>query len=254
MSIDARSKLKAKIRALLTMASGHGTTEAEAANAAEKAAALMREHDLAYDDIEEVRSERYGARKRDVNCNVKRRSLHEVAGCAKTVAKLFHCKVWRSRDDRVRIFFGTEHDTEAAHNLLDMLAAAMEFEFASYLRNPDRDNWQMHGRMIRPNFMAGMIERLNERITTIVAAREAADEAQNRNAAGMSTALVTITKRQIVNERYVDYAKAQGLNLQPTTRRGPRYSSSHAISAGREAADRTDLGGGKLSGNRKLLS
>lgn len=60
----SRAKILIKLRALLAKTVSNGCTEAEALAAAEKASAIMEEYDLSYTDVEQVRDERYGARRR----------------------------------------------------------------------------------------------------------------------------------------------------------------------------------------------
>ena len=167
---EARAKIRVKVRALLAMTTDNGCTEAEAMAAAQKAADLMAEYNLSFATVDEVKAERYGARKRDINCGLGRRSPHEARLLAKTIAQLFGCRAWQTDDSRM-VFFGTEADTEAAHQQYVIVVMAMEVEFAAYMRTPGRRDRRRNSRGSRTDFMDAMTSRLNRRLLDICAAR-----------------------------------------------------------------------------------
>ena len=184
-----RTIIKAKLRALFAKTTENGCTEAEALAAAQKASELMSIYNLSYSSEDEVKSERYGARHRPMNGNLQRRNPHEVRYITNSIGQLFGCKTWRV-EKNIRVFFGTELDTESAHNMCDMLCMTMELEFnkftASHPTSLDR-------RIIRKDFMFGMASRINSRIHQIITAQDI----QTTNVAiKTGKSLIVITKKQ----------------------------------------------------------
>ena len=235
---DSKDKITAKIRALLAKTVENGATEAEAIAASDMAARLMQQYDLAHVDVEaEVQAERYGARHRTPGGNHRKRP-HEAILCAKAIGDFWDCKVW-SRNKSSVVFFGSVTDTEFAHDMLDMIVAAMEAEWAGYYRNYAGAG---NGRSMRASFMAGMGTRIAERLREMKAARSAADKAHRG-----STALVVV-KGAVVTDKFAAYCRQNNMNL------SRRYSNrtvrdTHAFGAGKAAGGRVDLGGAKVAGS-----
>lgn len=236
---DRRTAIIAKVQALFAKTVENGCTEAEAMAAASAASRLMKEHDLTYKDIEaELRDERYGARVRPMDSsNERRRTRHEVSLVCSNIAAYFNCRVWTSGNSLL-VYFGSADDTELAHRLTDLIRVTMDTEWAAYLKSPHRDRFE-HGRTLRTSFMVGMAGRLRERLDAMKAERDQA------NAPSTGRALVVV-KNAIVAEKFAAYAKEHDLKLGGGRYRRYRENGAHA--AGRKAADRVDLGGGKIDG------
>jgi hypothetical protein len=234
---EQREKILKRLRAMLAMTAANGASEAEAMMAAEKASELMTEYDLSFEDVEQVRAERYGARKREFRSgSARRRTSHESSLCVGRIARLFDCRTWMSGQDLV--FFGAEHDTESAHYLTDVVRVAMDCEVARYLRSADRPD-HIHGKTLRTSFLLGMAIRINQRIDDMIAVKH--DKSQN--SAGTGTALVVLEKSKIVTERFASYSRDNGLKLQSTTQRRSVRSGA-AMAAGQSAGSRVALGTG----------
>lgn len=247
---DVRAKIIVKLRALLAKTTDKGCTEAEATAAAEKASELMEEYDLSYTDVEQVRDERYGKRARPfAGGSGRRRTHHEVSMVHRAIQEYCDCKAWYSGSELV--FFGSEADTETAHNLSDLIRGAMDREWASYLNSPQREKG-VHGRSLRSSFLLGMALRLSQRLREIKALREAnvnkvAATTGQTNTGGR--ALILVAKKQIVEERFA----ALGMKL-GSARGGRRANgSSSAYRAGEAAGNRVGLNPG-VGGNRKAIA
>ena len=187
-------------------------------------------------DTEEVKAERYGARKRPFNGTLRRRTPHESKWTFNALARFCDCKCWHSGSELV--FFGSAPDTENAHNLADIIRMTMESEFQRYLGSYERDpSPSMHGRALRTSFMLGMARRVSERLDAMRAAR-----GQRTQAAPASRALVVIAMQQVVTEKYAEYLRARGMRVGKA--RGGHVSnrSQDAYDAGAAAGGRVGLG------------
>jgi hypothetical protein len=242
-----RARILIKLRALLAKTVDNGCTEAEALSAAEKASAIMEEYDLSYTDVEQVRTERFGARRRPFGKGTsRRRSYHEATMCHHSISKLFDCRAWYSSGDLV--FFGSEHDSEAAHYMADVCRVAMDSEFARYLASPARDR-SYHGRTLRTAFMTGMARRISARLDEMKAQRE------NRakiHAQATGNALVVVAKREIVTEKYEIFARETNHKLRGRVGSGRSIRSHGAYEAGKSAGDRVALNPA-IGGTRKQI-
>ena len=234
-----RAKLLARLRALRAMTVENGCSEEEAMVAAQRADELMQK--LGVDATEEdVKGDRYGARKRPLNGNIQRKSEHEVRWVCESIARFCDCRVWRGTGGAIveLIYFGTAEDTDTAHWLSDVIRAAMEQEFQGYLGSSMR-NPHINGRSLRWDFMLGMAKRLCERLDAMTAARKAEIE---RSTQGTSRALVPVTKVRTVLEKYGEYCRKNNIQIGRgrASRGGGR--SQGAYEAGRAAGDRVGFG------------
>jgi hypothetical protein len=155
------------------------------------------------------------------------------------VAAFFDCKCWISGADLV--FFGSEHDTELAHGMVDLLRVAMDLAWSRYLKSDARDPYE-HGRTLRASFMLGMARRINERLRAIKQERSQAAQTLSTG-----TSLVVV-KERVIQEKFATYSAQAGLNLRAQTRR-PSVGSDGAYQAGQAAGSRVDLGGAKITGD-----
>ena len=251
---DARARIMERLRKLHAMTTENGATEEEALTAAQKAADLMAEHDLAYASIGEVAADSYGARTRDANGGLGRKARHEIWMATRAIASLFGCETWsQTRPDGGAdvVYFGTAADTEAAHILRTMLCLAMERAFAAYMRSPER-NRRRHATKERTDFMLGMAERITARLNEIVRERERSLRAERWGGSEAATtqSLVVATKAQVLAEKMA--AHLGGRTLVSRSVR-TRVRSTKASAAGCAAGARANLGVAALSGGVKMI-
>lgn len=170
--------LKARIVALLKMTTAAGCTEAEAMAAAEKAAALMREHGLSEADITigqaEVRNRTKGKGARDALWWV-------LAGCTNTAATM---RLRTGAAGAGIIFIGAAPGPEIAAYLYKVLDRALdhavaEFRSGRFYRQRRSD---ANRRQAVRDFTAGMVARLGRRLIELFA------ETRNAEAHAMAVA------------------------------------------------------------------
>ena len=252
MTDTKRAAIIKKIRALLNMSLENGCTENEAIIAAEKADELMLEYNLETKDIEEIESERWGKRgKSFVGGSYKRRSYHPVSNCHGSIAKFTDCRVFYSGPDLV--FFGTDHGTEFAHYLNEMIRASMDIEYKKaepvLKAQAKRDGYRVHGKTLRTSFLIGMAQRINERLTQLKYERD--QKVHNHSTESTGTSLVVVTN-QVLERKF----QQLGLNLvSKASQRGKNIHGS-SFKQGRDAGDRINLGrpvGGR-GGDRARLN
>jgi hypothetical protein len=251
-SAEARAKIRERVRKLLAMTVENGATEAEALAAAKMVADLMAEHDLTYETVDDVMAERYGARRQDANCGLGRKTQHEVWIVAEEIGRLFHCKCWtRKRPDEgtTCAYFGTEADTEAAHNMRRSFALTMESEFAVYLRSPECRRSREKPQSRRPRFMSAMAARVNSRLESMRFIRE---QATHRAAMNTGRGLVLGSKKSQLSIHWDRYCAQTGLRLRTSSHKASRRSGS-AYAAGLAAGSRVNLGGAAISGGVRMI-
>lgn len=238
-----REAIIRKVQALLSKTTENGATEHEALAAADIANKLMEEHDLTYTDIEgELREDRYGARRRPfAGGNGRRRTWHEVRGCLHAIGNYWDCKSWYSGQDLV--FFGSEHDSDAAHAMVDLLRVAIDGEFARYLKSDDRPQ-DVHGKTLRASFGIGIASRIAQRLYEIKRSRT--------QAGGTGSTALIVVKGQIVTEKYAAYCRDTNLKIRSAGRRVARPHQG-AYVAGIAAGNRVDLGGSKVGASVKTI-
>lgn len=178
--------IKQKIATLLKLTTAAGCTEAEAMAAAEKAAALMREHGLSEADITIGQA--------SVTTATKGRGVRDplwriVAYCTNTAATYSHAVGARGAE---LVFVGREPGPEIATYLVAVLtrsldSALAEFKAGSFYR---RRKTTVTRKAAVHDFSAGMVARLSRRLIEIfgpsidktanAVARAARDERFNR--------------------------------------------------------------------------
>lgn len=229
-----RADLISKLQKLSRLTIAAGATEAEAAAAAAKIEALMREYNISQDELSIKREaqscgfdeyKEFGFGHRD------------WMYCARTIAAIFDCKTYCKSDasdifetTAVR-FFGFPADAAAAVALLGICANAITNECDRYMDCAGRGT----GRHGAYSFRLGMVNRLNERIRAL-------------RVMPTGSGLIAL-KRQLVTE---EWAK-QNLNLRSRGSIRSRGVNSDAFSAGKRAAEGVDIGGGKLSGASRMI-
>lgn len=158
-----QNSIKQKIGALLKMTTASGCTEAEALAAAEKAAALMREHGLSEGDITigqaSARSASKGQSARDDLWKI-------VAYCTNTAPTVVHEHGKRGAE---LVFVGRDPGPEIAAYLVAVLNRAMdtaiaEFKAGTFYRRRRSDATR---RAAVRDFTVGMVGRLSRRLIEI---------------------------------------------------------------------------------------
>ena len=162
---DARAKVAARIRALLSKTVENGCTEAEALSAAALAADMLARHEMDLDEAE-LRATPFD----EATCAEPDAVGERLWRPAGSIARLTRCEWWRSGPgiNPVRItFLGLAHEVEVAGYLCAICARAMNDEVAKFDRHvallkPD------FRRRRRNAFLDGMSETLGERIAAMV--------------------------------------------------------------------------------------
>lgn len=241
--MDDKAKLLEKLKRLLSMTTQAGASEQEALIAAEKAAALMAEHNLSYRTVADIEAESFGDDKRNW-CRARSRStgnsrrmptLPPVNLLLPSISELCGVEHWFSRWYGDLCYFGASHDTAIAHYLTEIINRAMLREWKAYR--------EKRAGASRASFMQGMALRLARRLFEM-AERTKADEVAT------GTGLVVV-KNALVKERFL---KANP-NLKESAKRRPA-GDILAVRCGYEAGGRIELHKGlnEASGTRLLSS
>lgn len=244
---DKREEVKAKIKKLLAMTVENGASEQEAMNAARVAGKLMDEYNLTHADIESLRADRYGARRRPFGSGKFRVHFHESVLTHGAIATYCNCKAWYQGVDL--IFFGSEGDTDLAHYLAGVIRAAMDSEWLRYHKTNKATHANLHAKSVRTAFMSGMSARISDRLKAMAAGRLAEEQAAKPTTA--STALILPQKERVVAEKFRAYAAQNGLNIRSSSRTQTLHSRE-AYDNGVAAGNRVAIGaaiGGKSAGN-----
>lgn len=239
MNID-RKKIRDRLRQLLSMTIENGASEAEALVAAEKAAALMSEHNMSFRSVEDIDAESFGPDRRDWYSGAKGRSRSApvpfTRWCLEPLAEL--CGVEHSYNGWTGQleFFGAPHDTEAAHYLEQIIRGAINREWNAFKRRRGNGSG-------RSSFMHAMAMRIGSRLDRMVAERAAARQESTGNA------LVAV-KGALLKERFAK-AHPRIKNTCPN----PSFRDGIAANAGLSAGAKVHLGKGlNEASDAKLLS
>jgi hypothetical protein len=232
----------AKIKALAARTVENGCTEAEAFAAAAKLAELMDAHGFAEADLEEkeaITQDTYFAKGKQIGA---------VAYSAMTIAAFCDVKCWGTRSgvqSGIK-FLGRESDVAVATYLIHLFHGAMNSAWKGYYDSevaPLPPSIRPHGRTLRKAFEIGMINRLNERLRAMKAARNATVDAGS----GRTGRDIVLVKNAEVEEAF----KALSLSLRSHS---GRKTTKHlgVVAAGAAAADRvsitTGVGSGPVAG------
>lgn len=233
MTDSEKSRIIAKVKALMAKTIDAGCTESEAMTAANLAAELMQKYDLEVKDIEEIKDDSYGARKREfATGSGRRRAYHEVNNILMAIANYFDCKVWLTGMDL--IFFGSKDDTDLAHEMVVMMRHAMDNEWNKNKIVLTVMNPKVHGRVLRTSFLAGMARRLNERFRELKIERSAIADKR-----GTGTSLVVV-KNQVVVQKFQQYTIEKNLKLKTTVATRSNNNNS-AFERGKAAANNVTI-------------
>jgi len=164
-----RKSILDKIRALLAKTVENGATEGEALAAAEKAAAMMKDHDLSMDEVDVKES---GLKSENIDLD--RDMATYLAIVANAIGRFCETRFWTDylgRSANCGTFFGLPHDVEISLYLYEVCQAAMAREVKAY--EPVIALHRMTVRNAkRRSFLGGMADRLAERLDEMAAARK----------------------------------------------------------------------------------
>jgi hypothetical protein len=222
-----RETIIRRIRGLVAKSESVGSTEAEAASFAEKAAELMARYELDEADLAtaENRPPRFDIGQDAFFENGKH--TPKVWFCCWNIERLCRVKmVIKRMGDMQRIMvYGDAPDREMARYLLSSISAALEIEYRAY----SSANRGQLSRNSKPSFQTAMVSRVNRRIGDIVASR---DRASN------SRAIVVVDAKSAA---VADYVCANVGKLGKTRKSTLRVYDHDAVASGRSAGDRVNL-------------
>jgi len=221
-----RESVLRKVRALLKLTVDNGATELEAMKAAAKAAELMAAHDLDMDDVDVRES---GTRSQECGLDPVRRA--HLTRVANAIAKLVGARFWVNGSGAAATkgtFFGLPHDVEVAGYLLDVCENAMRRDTQAFLTETGFVLLERRFRERKADaFMAGMADRLSERIREMAPSRKAT-----------GTALVPLKDALIEEALKSENAEFKGARV------GRRDVDPLSFRKGRAAGDRVGLRSG----------
>jgi hypothetical protein len=228
-----QTEIAAKIRKLLALADGAGT-EAEAANAAARAAALMAQYQIEQADVDELVRDA-----EDPMVRVDSESSGRLAGWRKQLASGIAagcgCSVILVRSRRAGettlSFFGRTSDVQAAVYMFGALSTEIE--------RLARRNAAGNGAAYVNAYKLGAATTINRRLR---AQREETIE-QAREAGVSSAALVKVNDSCAIAHKFAERALGKIGSSAPS-----RYSSGGGFQAGQKDGRDVKLGGGAALG------
>jgi hypothetical protein len=223
MPIDqSKDSILAKVRALMARTVENGATEAEALNAAAKAADLLDKHGLSMKAVDFKQDKGTLARVRVHD--------HPIRRVASAIAHFCDCRVWISNGEEL-VFLGHSDDAEFAEQLTDHLYNAMEYEWLiACFNNPKLTQGRGRTRLgNRNDFLFAMAARLNERLYQL--------KEERHQVSSDGTALVPYKAAQVE-----EWFKAMGVRL-GAAKQGRKARVTEASIAGWEAGGRVSLNG-----------
>jgi hypothetical protein len=209
-----------KIMKFLAMTVGRGAGEAEAIFAARKAAELMAEYDISLADLSDKPQANEAIYKSHAFDPEFTRAVYNII---KAISDLCRVKILTNGPLSGRVsIIGMDVDVAIAEYLLDVCTTAMRYEVDKASRA-----WLLQTKLLprrRESFLAGMAERLDERLRELAWARSKA-----------GNALVVLTDA-VVN----DVLKKRGSKMTTGNNRG-RVADDTGLAHGRLAGDSISL-------------
>lgn len=236
---NKRDDILRKIAALRAKTEEAGATEAEAMMAAEKAAELMADYEIAEADLAahgDREKPKMGRKFADCGNGTE---FHSARFCGAAIAKLTQTSCIGTGNSGGRFkglavaFIGDRPDVEFATFLFDTVRRAMNAEYAAYRAANRRVG---HG--AKKSFQLGMATRINERLLELVAARQ-------NNRTSDCRALVVTKKHEVAAATHSFYPRIRN------SRSSRGASNGGAYGAGKEAGNGVGFGrpiGGGSSG------
>jgi hypothetical protein len=225
MTIE-REKLLSKIRALISKRLEAGCTEAEAMTALEKAQAMMAAYEVTEVELKLTKEEKAMLRREPPGTPDPHQIKWRLMG---GVAQFTNAKAWREPTSKGRgiTFCGLRPDVEYATWLLDSLTRFVQARLVEHLI--DTGPARGERRTVMRNFVIGLCERLDERMTEL---REQTATVATSNA-----------KALVVAKDAAIEAKMEELDIHVRSMRDRCDVSDHgSYEAGRAAGDRASFG------------
>ena len=226
--------VKRKIQALAAKTTENGCSEAEALTAASMLNKLLQEYNL---DMSEAMVRESEVEMHEIDTKQKR--MFPIFDTIPYIAELFNCEDVRTHTNNyggtIRYkFFGFQQDVIAATTLYKVIEIAVEqetkkFQLTEDYKEPVRCG--VHWRQVKLSFQRGMVQRVNERLSSMTKKNVIENQASTGNA------LVVIKKEMVL----------KALNLA-----FPKLKSFDAPSAGRNLGDVYLLG--RAAGDKILLN
>jgi hypothetical protein len=187
--LAALARLKARIQGLRAKTTDNGCTEAEALSAAAKVAELLDRYDLSLTDVD-IRDA--GCERLEYETRHKKRVPLE--DCIGAVASFCDCRVWRERSrtgDPRYVFFGLRSDIEAARYLTELIDLAVRSELGHYKTSREYQQFRHQDRhLANASFTLGMVTSIAEKLTTMKAGRDQANNDAGRHLVVLKSAVV----------------------------------------------------------------
>lgn len=227
-SVPDLERLKARIEALRARTIANGCTESEALEAARKLADLLDRHNLALSDVQISATE---CDRRVVDAPRKTKAPLDYSITA--IADFCDCKVWRETSadgERRYVFFGLNHDADAAGHLAEMVATAIASEIVAYrLTRAYQSVPRREKATASSSFGIGMAMSVSRKLRSMKHERDRTTVTAGRD--------LVVLKSSVV-ERELDR-----LNLRFREARKPatKRVSEEAFNAGTRAGDRLSL-------------
>jgi hypothetical protein len=226
-----RTKIIARIRAMLDRTTSRGFTEAEAMSAAEKVQELLTEYNLTLGEVSAAEVERKVSFEKGSFTGDNERQLDGSINYTAMAVGYFTDTIVYKTNATVH-FFGLPHDVAVAIYLCDLIKNTCASEYRGWRRlnaGPGR---------LKGSFDRGFANRVSKRLREM----KDAGNAQVRQATGRD---LVVVKTQ---DTTVAFKAAFGWSPSQTGERRRQRADHHAYSAGQSAGSRVNLTTGIGSG------
>lgn len=207
-----RDRIKRRLIRLLSMTVENGASEAEAVAAAEKAAALMREHNLHYRDVAEIEAESYIDNPRQwfrgSGATGRAGKKPASAFCLGEIDRMCGTQHSFSPYFGTLSFFGTEAETAAAHYLEEIIRRAIDRAWRDY-----RDEWG-HDPSARASFKKAMAIRIASRLHHMNNERER----ERQRGASSGTDLVVVKDAHVKEQFEKRHGRPKEVDIDKTVK------------------------------------
>jgi hypothetical protein len=225
-TMNDRTSLLDKLRALMSKTAENGCTEHEALAALDKARAMMDAYEVTDAELQLTKAETAVLRAEPPGT----KDPHLIKrGLASAVARFCDCKAWRSRrttGDSLT-FCGLQSDVQFATWLLDNLTAFVQGELVSHLIGSRAAKSER--RLIAASFAMGATDRISDRLTALCA--------QSASMAATNSLSLVVTKTALIDATLA----AHNINLRKS-RSSSRHVDRGAFASGSAAGDRASFG------------
>ena len=224
-----KSKIAARIKALLAKTTENGCTEDEAMSAAAMARKLMDQYQI---DLGAIGMEADGVKKEKLERGTWK-TLKVSDWMQMRVAEFCDVKTWKNRSNDELVFFGLTSDVDFACWLNDSLFTFVTQSAVRYMAgNPALPTgFKMPKWEAEKAFLFGIVARINERLKEATVARK------QQMAQGTGTSLIVV-KGAIVTKAFADL----GMKLHKGAGSSAKAFDDGAYRAGQAAGDGASFG------------